>query len=130
LFLALSLWIVVFSIRAEPLVAAAGAGTLAAGLLFHVVWRRLGYDNVHVRHGDGYAGWPSEAPFDAILVTAAPPAIPELLVEQLAPGGRMVVPVGEGSQDLQVLVQTDGRLERRSVLPVRFVPMTGAARGE
>jgi protein-L-isoaspartate(D-aspartate) O-methyltransferase len=92
--------------------------------------RRLGYDNVHVRHGDGYAGWPSEAPFDAILVTAAPPAIPELLVEQLAPGGRMVVPVGEGSQDLQVLVQTDGRLERRSVLPVRFVPMTGAARGE
>jgi len=86
----------------------------------------LGYA-VEVRHGDGYAGWPEHAPFDAILVTAAPPAIPKPLEQQLAPSGRLVVPVGEGSQDLVVLTRTESGLERRSVIPVRFVPMTGKA---
>lgn len=87
----------------------------------------LGYDNVTVRAGDGYAGWPDEAPFDAILVTAAPAEVPEPLIEQLAPGGRLVIPVGpEGrTQSLRVLVKTDGgALETRDVLPVRFVPFT------
>jgi protein-L-isoaspartate(D-aspartate) O-methyltransferase len=85
---------------------------------------------VEVRHGDGYAGWPEHAPFDAILVTAAPPAIPKPLEQQLGLSGRLVVPVGEGSQDLIVLTRTEGGLERRSVIPVRFVPMTGRAQQE
>jgi protein-L-isoaspartate(D-aspartate) O-methyltransferase len=89
----------------------------------------LGYA-VEVRHGDGYAGWPEHAPFDAILVTAAPPAIPKPLEQQLGLSGRLVVPVGEGSQDLIVLTRTEGGLERRSVIPVRFVPMTGRAQQE
>jgi protein-L-isoaspartate(D-aspartate) O-methyltransferase len=88
----------------------------------------LGYDNVHVRTGDGYRGWPEEAPFDAILVTAAPDHVPEPLVQQLAEGGRMILPVGDYEQDLVLLVKQDGQLSRRSVLPVRFVPMTGEAR--
>lgn len=85
----------------------------------------LGYDNVQVRIGDGYKGWPEEAPFDAIILTAAPPRIPEPLVEQLALGGKMVVPVGSYLQDLQVLTKTEDGLEKRTVAPVRFVPMTG-----
>jgi protein-L-isoaspartate(D-aspartate) O-methyltransferase len=88
---------------------------------------RLGYDNVHVRIGDGYLGWPEEAPFDAIVLTAAPPAIPQPLIDQLAVGGRMVVPVGEWDQDLQVVTKTAKGVTRRSVIPVRFVPMTGRA---
>jgi protein-L-isoaspartate(D-aspartate) O-methyltransferase len=86
----------------------------------------LGYGNVEVRIGDGYAGWPAKAPFDGIIVTAAAPHVPEALVEQLAPGGRMVIPVGErhGVQELLVLRKgADGSVERRSVLPVRFVPL-------
>lgn len=86
---------------------------------------RLGYDDVNVRIGDGYRGWPEFAPFDAILVTAAPDTVPQPLIEQLAVGGRLVVPVGPAwqSQSLQVLVKrADGELERRQVLPVRFVP--------
>jgi protein-L-isoaspartate(D-aspartate) O-methyltransferase len=87
---------------------------------------RLGYDNVHVRVGDGYAGWPGEAPFDAILLTAAPPQVPQPLIRQLKPGGRIVAPVGNFLQDLQVITKNrDGSLEKRSVAPVRFVPMTG-----
>lgn len=94
---------------------------------------RLGYDNVAVRIGDGYAGWPEAAPFDAILVTAAPERIPQPLVEQLAPGGRMVVPVGPegGSQSLQLLEKSQsGELTVVDVLPVVFVPLKrdGAAR--
>ena len=90
--------------------------------------RRLGYDNVHVRAGDGYRGWPEHAPFDAIVITAAPPRIPEPLKEQLRVGGRMVVPVGEdGMQELVVLTRTDTGFDRTSVIPVRFVPMTGEA---
>jgi len=87
---------------------------------------RLGY-KVQVRHGDGYRGWPEAAPFDAIVITAAPPRVPEPLKQQLKPGGRLVVPVGETYQDLVVITRTDKGFERRSVLPVRFVPMTGEA---
>lgn len=88
---------------------------------------RLGYDNVHVRAGDGYAGWPDKAPFDAIIVTCAPDEIPQPLVDQLAEGGRMMIPVGEeyGVQELYLLEKKEGKIEKRSVLPVRFVPMTG-----
>ncbi len=88
----------------------------------------LGYTNVHVRIGNGYAGWPEEAPFDAVIVTAAPRSVPVTLVTQLAPGGRMVVPVGSGSiQKLELLVKTqEGELVRRDIVPVRFVPMIGA----
>jgi protein-L-isoaspartate(D-aspartate) O-methyltransferase len=88
---------------------------------------RLGYENVSVRVGDGYAGWPEAAPFDAILVTAAPEQIPQPLVEQLAVGGRMVIPVGGEYevQDLQLLIkESDGTLTVKSVIPVRFVPFT------
>lgn len=88
----------------------------------------LGYDNVHVRLGDGYQGWPEAAPFDGIIVTAAPPRIPEPLLRQLKAGGKLVIPVGEGYQDLLVLTRRrDGGFDRTSVLPVRFVPMTGQA---
>jgi len=87
----------------------------------------LGYRNVTVRAGDGYRGWPEQAPFDAILVTAAPPEIPQPLLDQLAVGGRLVAPVGEGIQDLVVVERTAAGLQRRPVIPVRFVPMTGEA---
>ena len=90
----------------------------------------LGYDNVAVRAGDGYAGWPEQAPFDVILVTAAPERIPAPLIEQLAPGGRLVIPVGpvHAVQELRVLEKReDGSLHERVVTPVRFVPLTGEA---
>jgi len=87
----------------------------------------LGYRNVTVRIGDGYGGWPAAAPFDAIIVTAAPATIPQPLVDQLKPGGRMVIPVG-GSSDVQQLLvvekHSDGRTTTRRTLPVRFVPLT------
>jgi protein-L-isoaspartate(D-aspartate) O-methyltransferase len=88
--------------------------------------RSLGYDNITLRVGDGYAGWPEKAPFDLILVTAAPDRVPQSLLDQLASGGRMVVPVGqEGSvQSLQLIrKKPDGTVEIKDVLPVRFVPM-------
>lgn len=88
---------------------------------------RLGYDNVTVRIGDGYLGWPEQAPFDAIVVTAAPETVPEPLLEQLRPGGRLVIPVGATgqTQSLQVLEKTDsGEIRQTDVLPVRFVPFT------
>ena len=88
----------------------------------------LGYDNVRVRAGDGYFGWPEHAPFDGIMVTAAPDHVPPRLVEQLAPGGRLVMPVGESYQELIRITRDEGgetALER--LLPVRFVPMTGRA---
>ena len=88
--------------------------------------RRLGVA-AEVRHGDGYAGWLEAAPFDAIVVTAAPPEVPAPLREQLAVGGRLVAPVGRGSQHLLVLTRTATGYEERKVLPVRFVPMTGKA---
>ena len=85
----------------------------------------LGYDNVTVRTGDGYKGWPERAPFDAIVVTAAPEEIPPPLLDQLAPGGRMIVPVGPTgrTQRLTLVVKSaDGQITRRAVAPVRFVP--------
>jgi protein-L-isoaspartate(D-aspartate) O-methyltransferase len=88
---------------------------------------RLGYDNVTVRIGDGYAGWPDQAPFDAIVVTAAPDEVPQPLIDQLKVGGRMVIPVGRENavQTLQLLVKdADGALEVTNIIPVRFVPLT------
>jgi protein-L-isoaspartate(D-aspartate) O-methyltransferase len=91
---------------------------------------RLGYTNVHVRAGDGYQGWPEAAPFDAIIVTCAPQAVPPPLIAQLKDGGRMIIPVGvRGNQELVLLRKNGDRLETRAVLPVRFVPMTGKAKG-
>ncbi len=87
----------------------------------------LSYTNIHPRVGDGYDGWPEEAPFDGIVVTAAPSQIPEPLLDQLAVGGRLVIPVGRGSQDLVVVTRTEQGLERHVETPVRFVPMTGKA---
>lgn len=89
--------------------------------------RQLGIDNVSVRAGDGYQGWPDKAPFAAILVTAAPPAVPAPLKEQLALSGRLVIPVGTGEQELRVITRHEHGFEERSVLAVRFVPMTGKA---
>jgi protein-L-isoaspartate(D-aspartate) O-methyltransferase len=91
---------------------------------------RLGYDNVHTRIGDGFDGWPEHAPFDAIVVTAAPPRIPQPLLDQLAPDGRLVIPVGEGFQNLVLVTRTADGFERRTITPVRFVPMTGKAQQE
>lgn len=88
----------------------------------------LGYKNAVVRHGDGFRGWPEKAPFDVIIVAAAPPDIPQPLIEQLAPGGRLVIPVGRHYQHLIRLRKLpDGSIEEETVLPVRFVPMTGEA---
>jgi len=91
---------------------------------------RLGYRNVEVRAGDGYLGWPEAAPFDAIIVTAAAPRIPEPLKQQLADGGRLVLPVGDEHQELIVVTRRGAAFDERRVLPVRFVPMTGAVRKE
>jgi protein-L-isoaspartate(D-aspartate) O-methyltransferase len=90
--------------------------------------QRLGYKNVHVKIGDGYKGWPEEAPFDAIIVTCAPDKVPQPLVDQLKDGGRMVIPVGERfAQQLYLLEKKDGQLKQSATLPVRFVPMTSEA---
>jgi len=88
----------------------------------------LKYENIVVRQGDGYHGWKEKAPFDAIIVTAAPPKIPPLLLEQLKIGGKMVLPVGEYVQELVVVHKTERGMEMQNVLPVRFVPMTGEIR--
>jgi protein-L-isoaspartate(D-aspartate) O-methyltransferase len=84
-----------------------------------------GYKNVHGRHGNGYLGWPEHAPFDRIMVTAAPDEVPPALVEQLKVGGLMAIPVGTVSQELRILRRTATGLETLATLPVRFVPMTG-----
>jgi protein-L-isoaspartate(D-aspartate) O-methyltransferase len=106
----------VFSIEIVPELARESAARL----------RELGYGNVTVREGDGYRGWPEHAPFDAILVTAAPDRIPPALLDQLAPGGRMVIPVGSFFQELKVLSKdSNGKITEKDILPVRFVPMTG-----
>ena len=88
---------------------------------------RLGYRNVHVRAGDGYRGWPEAAPFDRIIVTAAPDHVPQPLVDQLAPGGRMIIPVGSGSQQMRILVKTPNGVVEENTIDVLFVPMTGEA---
>jgi protein-L-isoaspartate(D-aspartate) O-methyltransferase len=89
---------------------------------------RLGYKNARVKSGDGFRGWPEHAPFDAIIVTCAPDKIPAPLIEQLRDGGRMIIPVGSGmNQELVLLRKAGDKIEKQSVLPVRFVPMTGEA---
>jgi protein-L-isoaspartate(D-aspartate) O-methyltransferase len=85
----------------------------------------LGYQNVKVKSGDGYLGWPEAAPFDAIIVTAAPDHIPTPLIDQLKEGGRMVAPVGTYTQELKKIVKRSGKMETIDVIPVLFVPMTG-----
>ncbi len=108
----------VYGVEIVPELAAGAAEVLA----------RLGYHNVTVRAGDGYAGWPEHAPFDGIIVTAAAGDIPPPLLEQLKPGGKLVIPVGaqHGEQDLLLVeLGEDGDIRKRSVLPVRFVPLTG-----
>jgi protein-L-isoaspartate(D-aspartate) O-methyltransferase len=85
----------------------------------------LGYENVHVLAGDGYRGWPEHAPFDRIMVTAAPDHVPHALVEQLATPGRMIVPVGTFTQELVIVTKTTEGVTEERTLPVRFVPMTG-----
>jgi len=87
-----------------------------------------GYRNVEVRSGNGYRGWPERAPFDRIIVTAAPPEIPQALVDQLAVGGTMVVPVGSSYQEMVIITKTAGGVTQRRTIPVRFVPMTGKPR--
>ena len=106
-----------YSLEAIPELAHAAARRLA----------RLGVSNVEVRTGDGAAGWPEHAPFDGIMVTAAAREVPAALVEQLAPGGRLVIPVGGRlHQTLELLEKgADGTLTRRSLLPVAFVPLVG-----
>jgi protein-L-isoaspartate(D-aspartate) O-methyltransferase len=107
----------VYTIEIDPELAASARERLA----------QLGYRNVHVRSGDGFFGWPTAAPFDAILVTAAAPRIPERLVEQLTEGGRMVLPVERGTtQELIRITKQPGKLEVESLGAVLFVPMTGA----
>jgi protein-L-isoaspartate(D-aspartate) O-methyltransferase len=86
--------------------------------------QRLGYKNVHVKIGDGYKGWPEEAPFDAIIVTCAPDKVPQPLVDQLKDGARMIIPVGDRfAQQLYLLEKKNGQLKQSATLPVRFVPM-------
>jgi protein-L-isoaspartate(D-aspartate) O-methyltransferase len=85
----------------------------------------LGYKNVFVRVGNGYAGWPEKAPFPRIIVTAAPDDIPPALVEQLAPGGTMVLPVGTSFQEMTIVTKTPQGIARKTTIPVRFVPMVG-----
>ena len=107
----------VFSIEIVPELSEQASNTLT----------KLGYDNVHVRQGDGYAGWPDQAPFDAIIVTAAPNHVPRPLVDQLAVGGRMIVPVGDERQMLTEIFRTPDGVTEETTLPVLFVPMTGLA---
>lgn len=105
----------VYTVELQPDLARAAAARLA----------RLGYGNISVRQGDGAKGWPEEAPFDRVIVTAAAPEIPPALFEQLQPGGRLVAPVG-GDQDQELVAvekSATGELSKRSVIPVRFIPL-------
>lgn len=109
----------VYTIEIVPQLAERAAADLAG----------LGYDNIIVRQGDGYAGWPEHAPFDGIIVTAGAERIPEPLLAQLKPGGRMVIPLGPfHDQQLTLVTKSgEGRIRREALLPVRFVPFTGEA---
>jgi protein-L-isoaspartate(D-aspartate) O-methyltransferase len=89
--------------------------------------KKMGYKNITVKHGDGYQGWKEHAPFDGVIVTAAPDHIPQPLVDQLKVGGRMVIPVGSRFQELKLLTKTEEGVKEKSVIPVSFVPMTGEA---
>jgi protein-L-isoaspartate(D-aspartate) O-methyltransferase len=101
--------------------------------LAHVRLGEMGYRNIHFRTGDGALGWPEEAPFDAIIVTAAPERIPGALVDQLRPGGRLVAPIGSADEDNQVLMlvekDREGVVSQRELGPVRFVPLISEVRG-
>lgn len=88
---------------------------------------RLGYGNIHFKTGDGYQGWPEFAPFDRIIVTAAPDHIPQPLIDQLSLGGRMIIPIGRTTQELVVVRKDESGVSSRAILPVSFVPMTGRA---
>jgi protein-L-isoaspartate(D-aspartate) O-methyltransferase len=103
----------VYTIEIVPELAAMARQTLASA----------GYDNVHVRTGNGYEGWPERAPFPRIIVTAAPPSIPPVLIDQLAVGGVMVVPVGTMFQNMTIVSKTARGVTRTETIPVRFVPM-------
>ena len=105
----------VYTIEIVPELAERARGTLGA----------LGYKNVQVRTGNGYLGWPEHAPYDRIMVTAAPEEVPPALVEQLRLGGRMAIPVGRVFQELRILRRTQAGLDTVETLPVRFVPMVG-----
>ncbi len=112
----------VYSVEIVPDLADRAAATL----------RELGYEDALVTQGDGYLGWPEHAPFDRIIVTAAPPELPRALLDQLAPGGRLVAPVGPTSESQVLILATkdaDGRIRRQKRLDVRFVPMVRAAAG-
>lgn len=87
--------------------------------------REMGYKNVQVKTGNGYLGWPEHAPFDAIIVTAAPDEVPQALVDQLGVGGKMVVPVGSGFQQMVIITRSESGVVERRTIPVAFVPMTG-----
>lgn len=96
------------------------------GMRAQEILSQLNVQNIQVRIGDGYSGWPEKAPFDAMIITAAPPSIPGPLIEQLKPGGRMILPVGVTSQQLILITKNkQGGIEKKTLLPVRFVPMTG-----
>ena len=92
--------------------------------------KRLGYENVMTKFGDGYQGWPDKAPFDALIVTCAPDKIPQALIDQLKEGGRMIIPVGQEGmvQELYLLEKEGGQVKKKAVMPVRFVPMTGGVK--
>ena len=105
----------VYTIEIVPLLAHQAAQLL----------RALGYANVEVRAGDGFLGWPEVAPFDAIIITCAPPEVPKPLIVQLAEGGRLIVPLGDDFQILTLFKKVKGKLEKTSIIPVRFVPMKG-----
>ncbi len=94
------------------------------------ILEELGYGNVHLRAGDGSEGWPEQAPFDAIMVTAAPARVPKRLIEQLAEGGRMILPVGVYEQYLRLVTKRGDEVEERDMIGVRFVPMTGRVQRE
>lgn len=83
----------------------------------------IGYNNIFVKHGDGYNGWMEHAPFDAIIVTAAPEEMPEALIEQLKTGGRMIIPIGTLHQEIYLIEKTAEGINKKKLLPVRFVPM-------
>ncbi|MBN1568366.1 MAG: protein-L-isoaspartate(D-aspartate) O-methyltransferase [Acidobacteria bacterium] len=88
---------------------------------------KLGYKKIHFKAGDGYLGWPEHAPFDRIIVTAAPEEVPQPLLDQLSDGGRMIIPLGRFSQELVIFEKEKSKIRRRSTIGVRFVPMTGQA---
>ncbi len=110
----------VYTIEIVEALASCAKKTLAA----------VGYQNVNVRHGDGYGGWPDRAPFDGIVVAAAPDHVPKALVDQLAMGARLVVPVGGYDQEIRVITKTPQGPREERLIPVRFVPLTRDVRDD